>query len=330
MQGMIALSLFRNKEVSTAKNILASLSERAIQHKEMGMYWKNTAGYWWYEAPVETQSLLISAYKEINNDIKSVDEMRIWLLKQKQTQHWNTTTATADACYALLESGTDWLVYEPSVVITLGDKTINSDQLKKQAGTGYFKTFIAGEEVKPSMGNISVRVDNKTGSNTGTSWGAAYWQYFEDLDKISAAQNDVPLHIEKQLFIECNTDNGPSLTAIKEGNSLKIGDKVKVRIILKVDRSMDYVHMKDMRAAGFEPVNVLSGYRYQAGLGYYEATKDLATHFFFDRLPKGTYVFEYPLIVNQKGNFSNGITTAQCMYAPEFSSHSEGIRVEVK
>ncbi|RQO32201.1 alpha-2-macroglobulin [Taibaiella sp. KBW10] len=330
MQGMIALSLFRIKEVSAAKTITASLSERAIQNKEMGMYWKNTPGYWWYEAPVETQSLLIGVYKEILNDTKSVDEMKIWLLKQKQTQHWTTTTATADACYALLESGTDWLQYTPSVTIQLGDKTIVSDQVKTQAGTGYFKQYIAGEEVKPNMGNISVTVDNKTGQNTGTSWGAAYWQYFEDLDKISGAQNDVPLHIEKQLFIERNTDNGPSLTAIKEGNSLKIGDKVKVRIILKVDRTMDYVHMKDMRAAGFEPVNVLSGYRYQGGLGYYEATKDVATHFFFDHLPKGTYVFEYPVMVNQKGNFSNGITTAQCMYAPEFSSHSEGIRVEVK
>ena len=93
---------------------------------------------------------------------------------------------------------------------------------------------------------------------------------------------------------------------------------------------MEYVHMKDMRAAGFEPINVFSGYRYQGGLGYFETTKDASTNFFFDYLPKGTYVFEYPLKVNMKGNFSNGITTIQCMYAPEFTSHSEGIRIKVE
>ena len=88
--------------------------------------------------------------------------------------------------------------------------------------------------------------------------------------------------------------------------------------------------MKDMRASGLEPINVLSRYKWQDGLGYYESTKDVATHFFFDYLPKGTYVFEYPMVVNHKGNFSNGITTIQCMYAPEFTSHSEGIRVTVE
>jgi uncharacterized protein YfaS (alpha-2-macroglobulin family) len=92
---------------------------------------------------------------------------------------------------------------------------------------------------------------------------------------------------------------------------------------------MEYVHLKDMRASCFEPVNVLSGYRYQGGLGYYEATKDASTNFFIGWLPQGTYVFEYPLRVTHEGNFSNGITSIQCMYAPEFSSHSEGIRVEV-
>ncbi|MCK7532284.1 MAG: hypothetical protein MZV63_15260 [Marinilabiliales bacterium] len=102
------------------------------------------------------------------------------------------------------------------------------------------------------------------------------------------------------------------------------GDRIKVRIELRVDRNMEFVHMKDMRASGFEPENVFSQYKWQDGLGYYEATKDAATNFFFDWLPKGTYVFEYALRVTHTGNFSNGITTIQCMYAPEFTSHSEG------
>jgi uncharacterized protein YfaS (alpha-2-macroglobulin family) len=111
---------------------------------------------------------------------------------------------------------------------------------------------------------------------------------------------------------------------------LKVGDKVKVRIILKSDRNMEFIHLKDMRSSGFEPINVLSRYKWQDGLGYYESTRDAATNFFIDYLPKGIYVFEYPLRVSHKGDFSNGITSVQSMYAPEFAAHSEGIRVKVE
>ena len=162
----------------------------------------------------------------------------------------------------------------------------------------------------------------------GASWGAAYWQYFEDLDKITASET--PLKLIKKLFIEKNSDKGPVLQAIKDGDELKVGDKIKVRIELRSDRDMEYIHMKDMRAACMEPVNVTSEYKWQGGLGYYESTKDASTNFFFGWLPKGTYVFEYPMFVTHSGNFSNGITTVQCMYAPEFTSHSEGVRVSVE
>ena len=171
----------------------------------------------------------------------------------------------------------------------------------------------------------SIRVKNP---NRQPAWGAAYWQYFEDLDKINTFK-ETPLTIEKQLFRELASDQGPKMEVLSDQSTLHPGDKVKVRIEIRVDRAMEYVHLKDMRASGFEPINVLSGYKWQGGLGYYESTGDLATNFFIDYLPKGTYVFEYPLRVTHKGDFSNGITSMQCMYAPEFSSHSEGIRVKV-
>jgi uncharacterized protein YfaS (alpha-2-macroglobulin family) len=148
------------------------------------------------------------------------------------------------------------------------------------------------------------------------------------LDKITPAET--PLKLEKKLFRTLNTAAGPVIEPITSATVLKVGDKLKVRIELRVDRDMEYVHMKDMRASGFEPTNVISQYKYQDGLGYYESTKDAATNFFFNRLPKGTYVFEYTMFVTHKGDFSNGVTTIQCMYAPEFSAHSEGIRVKVK
>jgi uncharacterized protein YfaS (alpha-2-macroglobulin family) len=111
---------------------------------------------------------------------------------------------------------------------------------------------------------------------------------------------------------------------------VQVGDELVVRIELRVDRDMEYVHMKDQRGSGTEPVNVLSQYKYQDGLAYYESTRDTATHFFIDYLPKGTYVFEYPTRVQLRGQYQTGITEIQCMYAPEFGSHSGSVELTVK
>ena len=345
-QGMIGLALNRsgNKTVPTA--ILKSLSEKALHSKEFGMYWASQNSYEWYQAPIETQALLMEAYDELASDRNSVEEMKVWLLKQKQTQDWKTGRATAEACYALLLRGTDQLTEKSEVKIDLGNEHIQPEKLadtKVEAGTGYFQIFRNGREITPEMGNVRI-----TKSNEGVAWGALYWQYFEDLDKITPHQT--PLKVEKKLFIERVTPAGKVLVPItnylpagRQANlritkgqkdsheDIKIGDKVIVRIILSVDRNLEFVHMKDMRASAFEPPTSeqMSGYHFQDGLGYYQSTTDAATNFFFDYLPRGTWVFEYPLIVNAAGDYSNGITNVQCMYAPEFGAHSEGFRVSV-
>lgn len=332
MQAMIALALERNNDNKTAKAIIQSLKQNSISNEELGMYWKewNNRGWFWHQAPVESQALMIEAFTEIDKDQKTIDDLKTWLLKQKQTQNWGTTKATAEACYALLLNSSNWLAEEKEVEIKLGSTILKSADNISEAGTGYFKKRIDGKDVKPSMGNISVSVQpsNNSAVQQSTSWGSVYWQYFEELDKITSAET--PLKLVKKLFAEKNTDKGPVLVALTDGTQLKVGDKIKVRIELRVDRDMEYVHMKDMRAACMEPVNVLSGYKWQDGLGYYESTKDASTNFFFNWLSKGTYVFEYPMFVTHEGNFSNGITTIQCMYAPEFTSRSEGVRVSVQ
>ena len=329
MQGMIALSLHRTGDIQAAKNITASLKQNALVSEELGMYWKDVVGgYYWYQAPVETQSLLIEAFTEVTNDRKVIEDLKTWLLKQKQTQNWRTTKSTADACYALLLQGNDWLTEAPAVRIVLGDLAIKNSDQPAEAGTGYFKKTIEGKSVKPAMGDVEVFISNGVSNTVAPSWGAVYWQYFEDLDKITTAAT--PLKLTKKLFIERNSDHGPVLQPVNDGEILKVGDKIKVRIELRSDRDMEYVHMKDMRAACMEPVNVISQYKWQGGLGYYETTKDASTNFFFNWLPKGTYVFEYPMFVTHSGTYSNGVTTVQCMYAPEFLSHSEGVKVNVE
>lgn len=321
-QGMLALSAHRFGMKDFAIKIMKSLKERALIDEEMGMYWKdNVGGYYWYNAPIETQALLIEAFDEVSNDMPSVEEMKIWLLKQKQTTDWKTTKATAEACYALLLRGSDLLTTENTVEIKVAGKEVRPE--KTEAGTGYFKTSWSGKEITPEMAKVEV-----TRKTEGVSWGAMYWQYFENLDKITP--HETPLQLTKKLFIVKHTASGDVIEPITENYPLKPGDKVRVRIVLKTDRDLEYVHLKDMRASCFEPVNVLSRYKWQDGLGYYESTKDASTNFFMDYVAKGSYVFEYDLRAEQIGNFSNGISSIQCMYAPEFTSHSEGIRVEVK
>lgn len=326
-QGMMALILHRTDQQTTAMKIIRSLKENSINSEELGRYWKsNSGGFYWYQAPIETQALLIEAFDEVADDQDAVAEMKVWLLKQKQTQDWKTTKATVEACYALLLRGTDLLAESKLADITVGGQKLDPrtmENVQVEAGTGYFKTAWSGSEITPEMATVKVKNNNQV-----AAWGAVYWQYFEQLDKITPAET--PLKLEKQLFRETNGDRGPVITPINENTHLKPGDKVKVRIELRVDRRMEYLHLKDMRAAGFEPMNVFSRYKYQGGLGYYESTRDAATNFFITAINPGTYVFEYPLRVTHAGDFSNGITTIQCMYAPEFSSHSEGIRVQVQ
>lgn len=323
MQGMIALALHRDKKPEIPQLILTSLKDRSLFDEEMGMYWRNTPGYFWYQSPIETQALMIELFDEVGNDRESVENMKIWLLRQKQTQDWKTSRATAEAVYALMSRGSNLLASTELVNISLGGEKLTQKKMGKvEAGTGYFQTSWEANDFDGEMGKVTVQKTDE-----GIAWGAMYWQYFEDLDKIT--QHETGLSVQKELFVEQDSETGRVITPIQDGTLLSVGDKVKVRIEIRVDRNMEFVHLRDMRAAAFEPVNVLSGYQYSGGLGYYQTTKDASTDFFFDYLNKGIYVFEYTLIASQEGDFSNGITTLQCMYAPEFVSHSKGVRVKV-
>lgn len=327
MQAMTALTLSRTGNKIVANAVIKSLRETAIRNAGLGTYWKNVRrSWWWQEAPIEQHALLVEAFEEVAADREMADGIRTWLLTNKQTNRWESTKATAEACYALLLRGSEWLSDNPEVKIVVGSTTISSAE-GNEAGTGYIKKSIPGNEVSPAQGKIELSVSGTGEVNGRPSWGGVYWQYFEDLDKITFSET--PLKLKKLLFVETNTDHGPVLKPLENGNEVKVGDKIKVRIELSVDRDMEYVHMKDMRASGLEPVNVISSYKWQGGLVYYESTKDAATNFFFNYLPKGKYVFEYPLNVSHQGDFSNGVTTIQCMYAPEFTAHSEGVRLTV-
>ncbi len=326
LQAMSALSLYKLGHRNEAEAIIRSLTERSLQDEEMGMYWKNNTSWYWYQAPVETQAIIIEAFNTIQRDSRAVELMKIWLLKQKQTTSWNNGAATADAIFSLLFSGQNMLSETQMPDISVGGTKLDvsqSSDLQAEAGSGYFKTTWSSSQITPELGDISV-----SNPNPQLSWGAAYWQYFEDLDKISSAQS--PLSIDKKLYREVQNDEGPVLHELSEGQALKTGDKIMVRLIITSDRTMEYVHLSDMRATAFEALSITSGHHYSAGLSYYINKTDVATDFFIRYLNKGSYVLEYPVYVTQSGNFTNGIASIQCLYAPEFAAHSKGFRVEVE
>jgi hypothetical protein len=245
------------------------------------------------------------------------------LLKNKQTNKWETTKSTASAVYALLIQEDNWLQSEGLVDVRIGNENIVFSPSEAEPGTGYVKKTWAGKDVHAGMAEVEVNNPNQH-----ITWGAIYWQYFEDLDKISYFE-ETPVKITKELYVETASDRGPKAIPVNANKALTPGDKVLVRLIIESDREMEFMHLKDMRASGLEPIDVISQYRWQGGLGYYQSTKDLATHFFFDRLPRGKFVIEYDLRVSHRGDFSNGISSLQSMYAPEFTAHSEGVRIKV-
>lgn len=326
-QAMIAIALHRMADGTRAPAlIMESLGQRATVSEELGMYWRDfRPGHAWNSFPTETHALMVEAFELVARDKQKVNALRQYLLKLKQTTDWKTTKATADACYALLLSGDDWLVpvstgTKSPPVIMVGSEAVKP--AKSEAGTGYFEHSWKGEDVKPAMGRVTV-----TTKEDGVQWGALHWQYFEQMDKVQPHES--PFSLRRQVMLRERTDAGTRLIELTNGRALKPGDRLTVRVELRTDRWLDFVHLKDLRAAGLEPVDALSGYAWQGGLGYYRSIRDAAMHFFFDRVAPGTYVFEYDLKVTHAGEFSNGITSAMCMYAPEFSSHSEGLRLEV-
>ncbi len=320
-QAHMAVALKRFDEIDSAKEIMASIKERSVSDEELGMFWRDQEFAWfWFRAPIETQAMMIEAFDEVMGDTQAVEDCKVWLLKQKQTRDWKTTKATADAVYALLLRGSDLLASNELVQVELGGKAIKPENV--EAGTGFYQERFDASEIRSELGKVTMRKVDE-----GVAWGSLHWQYLEDISKVTPHEG-TPLKLEKKLFVKKNTDRGPTLVALEGPAS--VGDELVVRIVLRTDRDMEYIHMKDYRGSGTEPVNVLSQYKYQDGLGYYESTRDTATHFFIDYLPKGTYVFEYSTRVQLRGEYQTGYANIECMYAPEFNSHSESIAIVVK
>ena len=307
-----AIILQQAGKVAEAKLFMQSLMEYSVVTDEMGRYFDTPkARYSWFSYKIPTEVAAMEAIQRITKDTKAIDEMKRWLLKQKQTQTWETPIATADAVYALMATGaSDLLANTGGVEITLGKEVIRTPA---DDAIGYIKKTMSGDV----MNIKKIRVDKE---GAGMGWGAVYAQYLESMDQIGEQGNG--LSVSRQLY------KGDE--ALNESAPLKVGDKITVRLTVKADRDMDFVQIKDDRAACMEPLQAVSGFRWSNGLGYYQATKDASTQFFIDQMRKGTYVIEYQVYVNRTGEYQAGIATVQSAYAPEFGGHTGGYRVMVE
>ena len=307
-----AIILQQSGKVAEARLFMQSLMEYSVVTDEMGRYFDTPkARYSWFSYKIPTEVAAMEAIQRITKDTKAIDEMKRWLLKQKQTQTWETPIATADAVYALMATGaSDLLANTGGVEITLGKEVIRTPA---DDAIGYIKKTVSGDV----MNIKKVRVDKE---GAGMGWGAVYAQYLESMDQIGEQGNG--LSVSRQLY------KGDE--ALNESAPLKVGDKITVRLTVKADRDMDFVQIKDDRAACMEPLQAVSGFRWGNGLGYYQATKDASTQFFIDQMRKGTYVIEYQVYVNRTGEYQAGIATVQSAYAPEFGGHTGGYRVMVE
>ncbi|GHT32048.1 hypothetical protein AGMMS49574_14840 [Bacteroidia bacterium] len=314
-KGEIAILMQRNGKKEVAQEILSWLRKTATTSEEKGMYWANNRREnSFFVSPVDVHSLLMEVFQTLGTDTKEIDRQKQWLLSQKQTQSWESVPSTVNALYSLLSTGSNWLTEDNRTTLQWGAKAFRPGD--GETATGYIKESVNGTDITPALNTLILHKEGKA-----PAWGAVYNQYFEQMDKVDKQKGS--LHIEKKLFLETNNGTQRQITPVSD-RPLKVGDKVIVRITIRTNREMEFVSLKDVRAGCFEPARHISGIGTADRLRYYHAPKDASENFYFDLLPEGTYVLEYAAYVSRSGHYSAGLATLQCLYAPEFVSHTEG------
>lgn len=312
----------RKKE---AQEFIASLKEHLTKTDEQGMFFAfNENPYTWGGMKMQAHVDVMEALELTGGNNDTVEEMKLWLLKQKQTQQWNSPVATADAVYALLMKGVNLLDNQGDVRIVIAKEVLETVSPSKTTvpGLGYIKRSFTQKNVVDAR---KIEVEKR---NPGIAWGAVYAEYESPIKDVR--QQGGELNVQKQLYVERMVNNAPQLQPITEKTALQVGDKVVSRLSIRADRPMDFVQLKDQRGACFEPIGSVSGYNWSNGIGYYVDIKDASTNFFFDHLGKGVYVLEHSYRISRAGTYETGLATMQCAYAPEYASHSASMTIIIK
>ena len=317
-QAKSALILYREGNRNAAELIMKSLKERAQYNEVTGMYWNNGSTYIGSVTHISEQAIIMEAFREIAPDKDMLDEMMIWLLSNKRANMWENARSSVDAINAILTVSHQLSAVsgQSSVIIKVQGSEIDlqgSDDI-------FIQKYWDAEEMK--------NVDNLTIENNSDNmvWGGLFRQYFVSVDEVR--KHESPLKVERELYVEHVNENGAYLVPIEE-TDIKVGDKIVVNLTFEASQDMEFVFLKDLRAACLEPTEQLSRYKYSDGMFYYQSNSDTFMGFYFDNVTKGKHQVSYSMYVTKEGSFSNGYALIQCMYAPEFSGYSEGMRILV-
>ncbi|MGC8866245.1 MAG: alpha-2-macroglobulin family protein [Bacteroidales bacterium] len=320
LQAMLAITYLKNDDPKTSGRILRSLMDKALNDPIKGMYWANRSQRMWYESDLYTQVLVIESFAMAQTGQQPIEAMKQWLIWKKRTELWENKTATLEALAALMLRGNNPLEDSAEPMVEIGGQKLNRESAI--AGSGYFRTTLSGQDLKAGIDPIRI-------GNPGRSlcWAAIYAQYQKEMDEVQASEGG--LSLRKKIFVERQTSQGLQLVPVQQ-TQLSAGDRLVVRLMVENEQPMEYVHLKDFHAAGTEPVDVISGFRWQEGMGFYQSTRDEATHFFIYQLPAGKHFFEYQVQLFHEGDYTSGFAEIQCQYAPEFSARSASLRLSTK
>lgn len=291
-----------------AGEYLQSVNEYAVYREEMGRYYDTRkALYSWRNYKIPTQVSVIEALQMLKpNDKQTIEELQRWLLMSKRTQVWDTPVNTVDAVYAFMKGNeSNWNRKAENAVLKLDGKQLPMPQ--DSTTLGYVKTEKTGKASKLSINKKS----------DYTSWGAVYAEFKQPISEIGSMESGIKI---RRVIVPAESEGKGKAQA-------KVGEKVKVTLIITADRDYDFVQITDKRAACLEPVNQLSGYQW--GMGCYVSPRDNATNFYFDRLSKGKHVVEMEYYVDRKGDYQSGTCTAECTYSPEFGGRTEAYELKV-
>lgn len=308
-----AVVLARNSQQNAAYRekageYLQSVNEYAVYREEMGRYYDTRkALYSWRNYKIPTQVSVIEALQMLKpSDKQTIEELQRWLLMSKRTQVWDTPVNTVDAVYAFMKGNeSNWSRKAENAVLKLDGKLLPMPQ--DSTTLGYVKTERPGKASRLS-------IDKKSDY---TSWGAVYAEFKQPISEIGSIESGIKV---RRVIVPAESEGKGKAQA-------KVGEKVKVTLIITADRDYDFVQITDKRAACLEPVNQLSGYQW--GIGCYVSPRDYATNFYFDRLSKGTHIVEMEYYVDRKGDYQSGTCTAECTYSPEFGGRTETYELKV-
>lgn len=303
----------RGESPKQARAIVESLRQHALTQPGQGMYWDGIrwGGYRWWN-PVTLTSVMLQTFRKVDPRTDEIDAIRQWLLLEKKTTDWGNSSLAADAVAALMACGTRWEATDNQLSVSLGGESVTFPAADRYLG--YSRVEVSASAAAKTLSVIK--------QGKAPAWGSLYAQYESPMSQTAAARTQ-ELTVTKEL-LRYQPDG-----STVHPDTLAVGDKIQVRLVIRNERDLEYVSLVDERGACFEPADQISEAVSQDGLYYYRETKDSATRLFFDRLPKGTHVFTWDLNVTHAGQFAVGIATVQCQYSPDQTAHSEASEIGV-